>query len=170
MRRLRDEYGFMLIEIAVVVVITGCLVAIAVPAYLSFTGSAQTAGEKSNVRLTIPAAEQMSNANENYAGISGAALRSTTPGIGTAVKAVAVHSNLGYCVPGHRERRFDLLLLRRWRPRLRRPARVQQRHNPARNVPAGRRRRGELAIVKRRPTAPPFARTFADLVVSSKSS
>jgi hypothetical protein len=40
----------------------------------------------------------MNIANGDYAGISGTALRATAPGIGTAVKAVAVHSNLGYCI------------------------------------------------------------------------
>ena len=36
--------------------------------------------------------------NGNYAGISGAALRSTASGVGPAVKAVAVNSNIGYCI------------------------------------------------------------------------
>jgi len=98
MRRLRDESGFTLIEIAAVVLILGCLIAIAVPAYLVLTGTAQTAAGKSNIRSTIPAAEQLGNENGSYAGISGAALRGIAPGIATAVKAVAVHSNLGYCV------------------------------------------------------------------------
>ena len=97
-RRLRDESGFTLIEIAAVVVILGCLIAIAVPAYLAFTGMSQTAGAKANVHSAITAAEQMGNENGSYAGISGATLRTATPGIGTAVKAVAVHSNLGYCI------------------------------------------------------------------------
>jgi len=96
--RLRDESGFTLIEIAAVVLILVCLIAIAVPAYLVFTGTAQTAAGKSNVRSAIPAAEELSNENGSYAGISGAALRGIAPGIGATVKAVAVHSNLGYCV------------------------------------------------------------------------
>lgn len=98
MRRLREESGFTLIELAAVVVIIGVLIAVAVPAYLGFTGSAQTAGGKSNVRSAIPAAEQMSNVNGSYVGISSTTLRSTSPGIGANVKAVAVHSNLGYCI------------------------------------------------------------------------
>jgi type IV pilus assembly protein PilA len=98
MDRVRDDSGFTLIELLVVIVILGILVAIAVPAYISVTGRAHTAAAESNVRSAIPAAEQMNITNGNYAGISGAALRTAVPGLGTAVMAVAVHANLGYCV------------------------------------------------------------------------
>jgi type IV pilus assembly protein PilA len=98
MRDLRDESGFTLIELLVVIVILGILVAIAVPAYLSFRGPAQNAAAESNVRSAIPAAEELDSANGSYAAISGAALRSAVPGIGVAVNAVAVNSNRGYCV------------------------------------------------------------------------
>ena len=98
MGRLRDQAGFTLIEAATVVLILVVLVAVVVPAYFGFTGSSQRAKAKANVRSALPAAEAMSGTTGSYAGVSGSTLRTTAPGIGAHVKAVAVNSNLGYCI------------------------------------------------------------------------
>src|SRR5438270_11207005 len=96
--RLGSEEGFTLIELLVVIVILRILIAIAVPAYLSFKSSAQDAASQSNVRSAIPAAEQINIANGSYSGMNGAALRTAASGVGTKVKAVSLNSNAGYCI------------------------------------------------------------------------
>jgi len=98
LNRFRDESGFTFIELVAVVLVIGVLIAIAVPVYLSLTGSARMAGGKANVRSAIPTAEDMAGTRGNYAGITGATLRTMTPGIGPNVIAVAVNSNNGYCI------------------------------------------------------------------------
>ena len=100
--RLRSEQGFTLIELLVVMIILSILIAIAVPAYLSFTGKANVAAAKANVRSAIPAAESYyqdaAAGNDSYTGMTGAKLVLEAPGVSPNVTAVALNGGLGYCV------------------------------------------------------------------------
>ena len=57
LRRLQAEPGFTLIELLITTIVLGILVAIAVPAYLSFRGRANDTAAAANIRALIPAME-----------------------------------------------------------------------------------------------------------------
>ena len=97
--RLASEQGFTLIELLVVIIILGILVAIAVPAYLSFRGNAQDAAAKANVRSAIPAAESFYQAtNDTYTGMTLAGLQAQAPGVSNNVGVTVLNGGQGYCL------------------------------------------------------------------------
>jgi len=73
----RNEDGFTLLELLVVVTILGVLLAIAVPAFLGYEGRAADRTAKTNLRETLPSVEAYFNDNGAYTGMTTAGLRAS---------------------------------------------------------------------------------------------
>jgi type IV pilus assembly protein PilA len=99
--RLRSEEGFTLIELLVVMIIIGILIAIAVPSYLAFRGTAQDTKGKADVRAAIPDAEEYFSQQNQYTGMTATALKTLDPGIGKDVSVkvfAATTAGTQYCL------------------------------------------------------------------------
>ncbi len=69
-----SEQGFTMIELLVVLIIIGILLAIAVPSYIGFRDRAANNEMKANLRTALPAAEAYYDDNDTYVGMTPAAL------------------------------------------------------------------------------------------------
>jgi type IV pilus assembly protein PilA len=98
-KRIESEKGFTLIEMLIVIIILGILIAIAVPAYLKFRDNANKGAAQANIRAAIPAIENYNADNGGYTGMSVATLKNVDAAIkGPPSFDVVAVSASGYCV------------------------------------------------------------------------
>ncbi len=69
-KRIESEKGFTLIEMLIVIIILGILLAIAVPAYLKFKDRANNSAAQANIRAMVPAVEAYNADNNGYTGMT----------------------------------------------------------------------------------------------------
>ncbi len=95
----RDERGFTLVELLVVLVVIGVLLGIAVPAYIGFAARARATASAADVREATSAAEAYFVDNRSYSGISAAQLKTIDAGISPNLQTVkAENGGSGYCI------------------------------------------------------------------------
>ena len=98
-RRVGRQSGFTLVELIVVIVIVGALLAVAVPSYLGFRGRAIDRVAQSDLRQAIPSAEAYATDNGGYSGMSIAALRASDSDLASSIDRVVVSGGgSGYCL------------------------------------------------------------------------
>jgi type IV pilus assembly protein PilA len=97
LRRTKHEHGFTLIELMVVLVVIGVLIAIAIPTYLGFKDRAADRAAQANLRTALAAAEAYYTDNVTYEDMDAAALRAIDAGISPSLMVVSAGDS-SYCL------------------------------------------------------------------------
>lgn len=92
-----SEGGFTVIELLVVIIVIGILLAIAVPSYLGFRDRAANNEAKANLRSALPAAEAYYADNSTYVGMEAADLTAIDSGVSSTLKVSSAASS-SFCL------------------------------------------------------------------------
>lgn len=101
-RLAREESGFSLIEMLIVLAVIAILLAIAIPSYLGFRERAHRSAAQANLRTALPALAAYHVDNDSYTGLTLAALQGYDQAVSGDI-AILSSSATSFCVRSTRD-------------------------------------------------------------------